>query len=598
MKTMIILFLLFESIFSAESMPKFHRCGYGDSEFNPKLLTTVVESKEKDPAYSRKLEELDADGFKPLNIYFDFENLKVQSKQYNISDDYMIMITNAVNKAIETLKKILSVKLSENLSLTPDKIKAMGIDNFNTTFPIFTDPPTAGMNDLGYDLIVFGKFNNSLADDIFASSELRYIAKDGRIIVGLIGINSKIDLSIRHSERYLTTIMLHELTHLLGFEVHYIKSKGYFKQENDETGKLHSLVTSPKVLAVARKYFNCSTIKGIQMENWGPDINRYSHWDSRYLLGDYMNLVLYTEEEVISEFTLALLEDLGYYKAKYYTGGLMRFGKGRGCDFIYEDCVNKTTHKTKFKNEFFDTIRTVDDFELLDQDLFNSEAACSSGRQSKLYHKFLYGTGLQSRFYYFGDDSTIGYYYSDFCTVGKGSEKELAMDYYVGHCSSLGSDGDWGYSVFSKIESYKTIDGREYFVKSFFCNSSADMVSYTGETYSDHSFCYQGPHYSNWVTYIRDFAMRAVCHESFCSSRTLTIKILDKYYACPRRGGKMYPQTRNWVFCPDYYLICSGTVMCNDMYDCIDKKSETREESYYLDYEPFITQQWSDVYQL
>ena len=32
-----------------------------------------------------------------------------------------------------------------------------------------------------------------------------------------------------------------------------------------------------------------------------------------------MNGVIYTNEQVISEFTLALLEDTGFYKANYYT---------------------------------------------------------------------------------------------------------------------------------------------------------------------------------------------------------------------------------------------------------------------------------------
>ena len=44
-------------------------------------------------------------------------------------------------------------------------------------------------------------------------------------------------------------------------------------------------------------------------------------------------------EEVISEFTLALLEDLGFYKANYYTGGLMRYGKNKGCDFVKKNVL-------------------------------------------------------------------------------------------------------------------------------------------------------------------------------------------------------------------------------------------------------------------
>ena len=75
------------------------------------------------------------------------------------------------------------------------------------------------------------------------------------------------------------------------------------------------------------------------------------------------------EEQAISEITLSLMEDSGWYKANYYTGGLMRFGKNKGCDFIYEKCVNQKTHKTNFKNEFFD-------------ELYNDKItpSCSSGR--------------------------------------------------------------------------------------------------------------------------------------------------------------------------------------------------------------------------
>ena len=40
-----------------------------------------------------------------------------------------------------------------------------------------------------------------------------------------------------------------------------------------------------------------------------------------------------------------------------------------------------------------------------------------------------------------------------------------------------------------------------------------------------------------------------------------------------------------YFLCPDYNLICSGTVMCNDMFDCVDKKSEIKKDSYIYDYQ-------------
>ncbi len=36
--------------------------------------------------------------------------------------------------------------------------------------------------------------------------------------------------------------------------------------------------------------------------------------------------------------------------------------------------------------------------------------------------------------------------------------------------------------------------------------------------------------------------------------------------------------------CPDYNLMCSGTALCNDMFDWVEKKSEIKEEGYIYDY--------------
>jgi len=56
-------------------------------------------------------------------------------------------------------------------------------------------------------------------------------------------------------------------------------------------------------------------IKEIELEEFGGEQTLRSNLEARILLGEYMNGVAYNEEVVISEFTLALLEDSGYYKA-------------------------------------------------------------------------------------------------------------------------------------------------------------------------------------------------------------------------------------------------------------------------------------------
>jgi hypothetical protein len=114
----------------------------------------------------------------------------------------------------------------------------------------------------------------------------------------------------------------------------------------------------------AKKYFNCSKddFDGIELEEKKvKDIcdDDLIHWDSRILLGDYMNAFEYVQEQVISEFTLALLEDTGFYEVNYYTGGLMRFGKNAGCEFFTLDCneplENVAPIKIHKKNLFLKT---------------------------------------------------------------------------------------------------------------------------------------------------------------------------------------------------------------------------------------------------
>ena len=52
------------------------------------------------------------------------------------------------------------------------------------------------------------------------------------------------------------------------------------------------------------------------------------------------------------------------------------------------------------------------------------------------------------------------------------------------------------------------------------------------------------------------------------------------------KGGKVNisREFKGHIYCPDYNLICTGTIMCNDMIDCIRKKSLIKENTYTYDY--------------
>ena len=83
-----------------------------------------------------------------------------------------------------------------------------------------------------------------------------------------------------------------------------------------------------------------------------------------------------------------------------------------------------------------------------------------------------------------------------------------------------------------------------------------------------------------------------MCYQTFCSSKSLTIKINDLYIVCPRSGGNVEVEGYDgYISCPDYNLLCSGTVLCNDIFDCIDKKSLVKDDTYDYDYTPLTNVQ-------
>ena len=328
-KFSIFLFFLLR-IFQVQSK-QLYRCGVDDEKFEIKRATNYVKINKSHPAYKRRM---DSDDFKDFHIYLDLVNIKNDIKKYNL-EQYESLYINSLTKAVKTLESLLKVKKSTyGYTFTDEEIKSIKIDDWNKTIVGSSAEGDLASKDI--DLIIFGRFDDQMSEATLASAGPRYTdTENERPIIGVVNINANIKYSQSNSEYALTTTILHEFTHILGFLYSYFEStyKNIFKK-TDENGVVRYYINSPKVLEVAKKYFNCSSIEGVELEESGGEGTAASHWEARILLGEYMNGYTYREEEVVSEFTLALLEDSGYYKANYYTGGLMRYGKGKGCDFV------------------------------------------------------------------------------------------------------------------------------------------------------------------------------------------------------------------------------------------------------------------------
>ena len=279
---------------------------------------------------------------------------------------------------------------------------------------------------------------------------------------------------------------------------------------------------------------------------------------------------------VISEFTLALLEDSGWYKTNYYTGGLMRYGKNKGCTFISNNCIDPNTLKTEFVNEFFD----FNDMNL---------PSCSTGRLSRTYSIFKtyntidekYSSNFipSDRYYYSG-----AIYTTDYCFTHGPIPSESNSYYFTGNCKF--GNGNYGSIIY-----YYNAEKRIYENL-----SNMNLPAELGETYSSNSFCVLSSLVPTGKYKTANSILHPMCYQMHCSSSFLTIQINNDYIVCPRTGGNVAAKGYDGkIHCPDYNLICTGTVLCNDIFDCIEKKSLVKDNTYNYDYTPITTQQHSKL---
>ena len=525
-------------------------CGLGSHAYNVKT-----------PPINTNNYYQQSNDFSSIRIYLDTKMMEATNKIMEINN--FDIIIQALNYTTNILPNLIKVKpLNYTISIRNEDLN-------NWKFGEVKDELKEG-NGVKADLIIFGKF---ITGDYEISFEQKYIdIYTKRPIVGIIYFHSDIEF---YSVNYLKTMILHQITHILGF---YKESFPNFIISNGDISKVittvsndirsnvtRTYINTPKVLEYAKKYYNCGeNIIGIDLED--QDNRTNSHWEARVLLGEYMNSEPYFSEQVISEFTLALLEDSGWYEVYYYTGGLMRYGKHKGCEFLKNDCTSPSI----FKNEFFNHGEDI------------SIPSCSSGRLSRSYCYWVKGSDsvhYEGYSNYWRYDGRFGVKNADYCLAfNLVKEEGTLLGNEVGNCNY----GNNNYGAFISYPDNHTHQNKELPVN-------------LGEKYDNNTFCILS---SVSIIGTKDFykfdnnMIHPLCYPIFCSEQSLTIQIYEQYVVCPRSGGKVKVDGiyEGYLFCPDYNLICTGRTICNEIFNCIETKSEIKNNTYDYDY-PILTNQ-------
>ena len=522
---------------------------------------------------------MESDEYSNIRILIDSKCLG--SSNISSSDIFQ----RSINKAKNALEKLIKVKnLKQEIYLDRDYQIRNYIDGK------FADCYNENLltQGLPYDLVIFIREYSSAFDankkiDFAISEILKFVNNDPnqRPVVGTVIYDFKLDFLDDGDDEskieVISTIFLHEFTHILGFNKTILEKKHLILKENVKnranSGRRDKLyVNGTNVVNKARKYFGCDSLKGVELDDFnGKEVQDGNsvHWNERILLGDYMLPELYYLEQVISEITLALLEDLGdWYKVNYYTGGLMRFGKHQGCEFINNDCIkdnqSPTGIVTSFRNEFCSKIYAG----------INLFGTCSSGRM---------GMGYCSNRYPYADiNDNIDYaqYRREGLSSTTMDSTGFSPSELIEFCPFSNTDYKSNKIIYNYYGNCK-IGNNRY-------GTSNDFVIHK---YGNASFCAHASLLNKKRTnpqYVKNI-IRTNCYEMSCSSKSLTIHVEDELIVCPREGGIIKIDNgdsnfEGYLICPDYNLICTGSIVCNNLFDCVEKGSIVKDSTYDYDY--------------
>jgi len=526
----------------------------------------------------RKLENED---YRDINILFDLREIidHYDSIKYSLSDNIkeVDLLINFLKTFNTTLKKIIKIKKDNknNIRVSDGALNILNTNGFNLSANL--------KNELfDYDLVIFVKVETSQNkfDDL---NIVQYDEDDKRPIVGFIKYYTDFGFPItkeKHKIQMLNIFFLHQTTHILGFMYSILKINGLLKLTEKEIGRKKkskkNVIVEEKTIEIAKKYFNCNTIEYIELDDNSVEGKELIHWEGRILLGDYMTSEIYYPEQVISEFTIAVLEGLGWYKINNFTGGLMKFGKNKGCNFLELDCaysddsINPKNRvlNSNFLNEFCNS---------------DSFGTCSFGRQSRGYCYTSNNGKSEARNNGFIRDNwlTYGKNNVEFCPVSFETSNSK-NNYYKGSCFI--GNSDYGEELENIYEPYN--DFSDIFEESIGNTSFCAYSSVLNKMKRDKSI-------ANYYFKI----IRPTCYSMSCSEKSLTIQINAEYIVCPREGGIIhiggndtdYTVYEGYLFCPDYNSICTGKFLCNNIIDCIEKKSGPKDSIYdYSDYNKTI----------
>ncbi|PKA49613.1 leishmanolysin [Apostasia shenzhenica] len=292
---------------------------------------------------------------------------------------------------------------------------------------------------------------------------------------------------------------------------------------DEKLGRMATRVVLPRVVMHSRHHYGAfsENFTGLELEDGGGRGTSGSHWEKRLLMNEIMTGSVDTRS-VVSNMTLALLEDSGWYRANFSMADQLDWGRNQGTEFATLPC-------NLWKGAYYCNTTQL--------------SGCTYNREAEGYCPIVN---------YRGDLPPWAQYFPQ---ANKGGQSSLAdyCTYFVAYSDGSCTD----------------------------TNSARAPDRMLGEVRGSNSRCMA----SSLVRsgFVRGSTTQGNgCYQHRCINYTLEVAVDGVWKACPEVGGPIqFPGFNGELICPAYHELCSSNPVptngkcpssCSFNGDCINGK--------------------------
>ena len=146
-----------------------------------------------------------------INIYIDYEILQSQKNNGNISSSYYSNLQSVLNSTANYFSKLLTVDKSSSIKLTSNLFSSSG------DYVVRSEVSNIIGKKINADLILIPKVYDFGWNIDAAAYANALSSSNHRPISGVVLLRSSYDFNQKNAKSYLIILLLHEITHVLGF---------------------------------------------------------------------------------------------------------------------------------------------------------------------------------------------------------------------------------------------------------------------------------------------------------------------------------------------------------------------------------------------